>query len=91
MTARVDGGLDGVREAMLQPWREDAACADARMPDGTAAGFIDIGAEQAEYVIRRFCHQCQVVGPCSAEGARLAPHAWPTVYGARLWPKGQTP
>lgn len=80
--------LADLADAMHQGWRTEAACTGARMPDGTVAEFLDVpGAEVAEYLIRRYCHRCPVVGPCSVEGERLAPHRWPTVYGARLWPK----
>lgn len=90
MSSRADQRLEALRDAMHQEWRREAACAGARLPDGSPADFVDVdSAEAAEYLIRRFCHHCAVVCPCSAEAARLAPHAWNTVMGARLWCKGQ--
>lgn len=78
-------GFADLSAIVRQDWREDAACIDARMPDGSPAPFVDPDAvEVAEYLIRRWCHRCPVVGPCNEFGEQQRREAWHVVYGGRL-------
>jgi hypothetical protein len=62
---------------------EGAACA------GTAASFVDVTTDEADELRRAFCWHCIVVGRCREVGDHLAPHAWPSLYGARLYATGE--
>ena len=55
------------------PWAEQAACA------GSDADFVDVSGDLAEYLARRYCHRCEVIGDCST----FAESAVPAVHG--LW------
>ena len=82
---RPAAALDDVVALARQQWREDAACAGARLPDGSAAPFVDPpDLEVAEYLIRRWCHRCDVLSDCNAWADTVRPEPWLSVYGGRV-------
>jgi hypothetical protein len=62
---------------------DGAACA------GSNAPFVDVTDAQALEVIRAYCWRCPAVGRCRAVGDALAPHEWPSVFGARHYASGE--
>jgi hypothetical protein len=78
-------GFADVADVARQDWRDSARC------NGAPYDFVDVGADMAEYVVHRYCNRCTVVARCLEEGDRLAPFAWRTVMGARVYGKGERP
>jgi hypothetical protein len=67
-------------------WPATGACV------GTNTEFVDVDAETAEYVVRRFCHHCNVVGSCRELGDRGAPYPWRSVFGGVVFePRQRAP
>ena len=73
--------LTDLADLARQSWRADAAC------NGSGFEFVDVTEPTGRHLITTFCHACRVVGRCREFGDATAPHAWPSVYGARWYDK----
>jgi hypothetical protein len=74
-------GLGDLADIARQTWREDAACL------ASGVEFVDVTEPTGRRLITLFCHACPVVRECREYGDASAPHAWPSVYGARWYDK----
>lgn len=62
---------------------DGSACA------GSGREFVDVGPVEGRELVEQFCWRCPVVGRCRTYGDDLAPHAFMSVYGARVYERDE--